>query len=82
MTPGQCRAARAFLDISQEDLSKAANVGLSTIRNYEKGRSVPIENNLKAIRAALETLGIAFVNGDGVEAVALNLAPFAKFELN
>lgn len=82
MTPAQCRAARAFLDISQDDLAKAANVGLSTIRNYEKGRSVPIENNLKAIRAAFETLGIAFVNGEGVEAVALNLAPFAKLELN
>ena len=64
MTPGQCRAARGFLDISQDDLAKAANVGLSTVRNYEKGRSVPIENNLTAMRAVLEARGIRFVDQD------------------
>jgi ribosome-binding protein aMBF1 (putative translation factor) len=62
MTPAQCRAARAFLDISQEDLAKAANVGLSTVRNYEKGRSVPIENNLSAMEAVLVARGIQFVS--------------------
>lgn len=64
MTPAQCRAARAFLDISQEDLAIAANVGLSTVRNYEKGRSVPIGNNLGAMESALAAQGIRFVSMD------------------
>jgi DNA-binding transcriptional regulator YiaG len=61
MSPEQCRAARGWLDLSQDDLAKAANVSLSTVRDYEKGRRVPISNNLGAMRAALENRGIGFV---------------------
>jgi transcriptional regulator with XRE-family HTH domain len=64
MTPEQCRAARGWLDWSQERLATAANVSFSTVRDFEKGRRVPIANNLTAMRAALETQGIAFVDGD------------------
>lgn len=71
MTPEQCRAARGFLDISQDDLATAAKVGLSTIRNFEKGRSVPIGNNLAAIQAVLEGRGIRFQDGDEASGVLL-----------
>ncbi|WP_370319529.1 multiprotein-bridging factor 1 family protein [Oricola sp.] len=60
MTPEQCRAARGWLDISQSDLAASANVSLSTVRDFEKGRRVPIGNNLSAIQSALESKGIAF----------------------
>ena len=64
MTPEQCRAARGWLDWSQSDLAAAANVSLSTVRDFEKGRRVPIGNNLAAIRAALEAKGMGFVYAD------------------
>ena len=51
--------------MSQGDLAEAANVSLSTVRDYEKGRRVPIGNNLNAIKAALESRGMRFTD-DGV----------------
>jgi len=65
MKPEQCRAARGWLVWSQEHLATAANVSFSTVRDFEKGRHVPIANNLAAIRAALEAQGIVFVDGGG-----------------
>ena len=64
MTPEQSRAARAWLDLSQDELAEAARVSQSTVRDFEKGRRVPIANNLAAMRAVLEGLGITFVSGD------------------
>ena len=66
MTPEQSRAARAWLDWSQDALAAKANVSLSTVRDFEKGRRVPIANNLGAMRAALELAGIAFVGTSGI----------------
>lgn len=60
MTPEQCRAARGWLDISQSDLADAGGVSLSTVRDFEKGRRVPIGNNMNALVAALEKQGIQF----------------------
>lgn len=58
MTPKQCRAARGWLDLSQDELAQAANVSLSTVRDFEKGRRVPIGNNLNAMTEALKNRGI------------------------
>ena len=64
ITPGQCRAARAFLQISQDELAKGASVGVSTIRDFEVGKRTPVANNLKAIRAELERRGVRVVDPD------------------
>ena len=61
MTPEQCRAARAWLNWPQDALAKAANVGVSTVRDFEAARREPTRNNLAAMRAALESGGISFV---------------------
>jgi hypothetical protein len=45
-------------------LAKSANVGVSTVRDFEAGRRAPNRNNLAAMKAALETGGIAFVDDD------------------
>jgi DNA-binding transcriptional regulator YiaG len=62
MTPEQCRAARAWLNWPQDALAKAANVGVSTVRDFEAARREPTRNNLTAMKVALETGGISFVN--------------------
>lgn len=62
MTPQQCRAARGWLDWPQQELAKRANVGLSTIRQFENGLRDPIANNLSAMKRAFEEVGVAFLD--------------------
>jgi DNA-binding transcriptional regulator YiaG len=65
MTPGQCRAARALLDITQSQLARAASLGLSTVVDFEKERRVVSEEAVRAMRIALQRAGIEFSDGDG-----------------
>lgn len=60
LTPEQCRAARGWLDWSQEQLASRANVSLSTVRDFEKERREPIANNIEAMQSVLEEAGIRF----------------------
>ena len=59
---------------SLTDLATAASVGLSTVRDYEAGRRVPIANNLSAIRIALELQGIVFLDQDKHGVLGLTFA--------
>jgi DNA-binding transcriptional regulator YiaG len=61
LTPEQSRAARGWLDWSQDDLAKRAHVSLSTVRDFEKGRRTPIANNLDAMRRAIIGAGVYLV---------------------
>jgi len=63
--PAQSRAARGLLEWSQEELAAKSNLGLSTIRDFEKGRRVPTINNLAGIRRALEDAGVEFIDENG-----------------
>lgn len=58
ISPEQCRAARGWLNWTQEALAERAKVSLSTVRDFESGKRKPIANNLAAMRDALESGGI------------------------
>lgn len=64
MSPEQCRAARAWLDMRQAQLAEAAGVALSTVKDFEGGKRTPIGATLGAMRAALERGGVAFFDGE------------------
>lgn len=66
-SPRQCKAARALLGWTQRQLAAAAGVAAPTVATFESGSSVPMPQNLQAIRRALEEGGIEFIpiNGGG-----------------
>lgn len=67
LSPGQCRAARGLIDISQKDLADAAGVSLTAIKDFESGTRTPRPATLKAIQDAIEGAGVELipVNGGG-----------------
>lgn len=69
ITGAQIRGARAMLGISADELAKATNLGIATIRRAESHLGIPslTAANLAAIRSALEAAGVEFIpeNGSG-----------------
>jgi hypothetical protein len=65
VTPGQCRAARALADISQAQLAGIAVVPRAIIEEFEAGVATPSEDDLAAMRRALEWADVEFTNGEG-----------------
>lgn len=65
ISAAQSKAARAFLEWSQDELSRKANVASSTLRNFENGIAPRLET-MKKICRTLENAGIEFIEGGGV----------------
>lgn len=59
------RAARNWLAWTQAELASRAKIGLSTLKDYEAGKRVPIANNLDAMKRALEKAGMT-ITADSV----------------
>ena len=61
LTPAQCRAARNAVGLSQKKLAEEADVSLPVVQEFE-GRAgrIPMEKNLRDIRAALGRYGVDF----------------------
>jgi transcriptional regulator with XRE-family HTH domain len=67
ITPGQCRAARAFLKWSSRDLAERSKIGLATITRFETGkkkRTLPVV--LEKLQSVFETEGVCFLENGGV----------------
>jgi transcriptional regulator with XRE-family HTH domain len=67
ISPGQCRSARALLEMTQSELAAGAGLGLSTVVDFEKSRRSVSTDAIAALRRALEKAGIQFIarNGGG-----------------
>ncbi|AWN43575.1 helix-turn-helix domain-containing protein [Methylobacterium durans] len=67
ISTGQCRAARALLDWSREDLAREGKVSRAAIADFETNKRQVRERTTDDLREALETAGIDFIpqNGGG-----------------
>lgn len=62
VTPAQCRAGRALVGWSLQDLSSAAGLPATAVEAFEAERlSTPDEGCAQAVRAALEAAGVLFL---------------------
>lgn len=61
LTPGQCRAARGFLDWTQEELAERAAVSRGTVREFEKGHHALHRSTERLLTEAFQAAGVVFV---------------------
>lgn len=56
-----------MLGMTQATLAKAAGISTTGLNNIEKGNADPKASTLRAIRTALESAGVIFIdqNGEG-----------------
>jgi len=71
MTPATLRAARALLNWSQKDLSRASGVHVNTINNFENGLSDVKMSTIIKLRVTFAKHGIEFIEPDGVSGSGL-----------
>lgn len=67
IAPEQCRAARALLGWTQDDLEANSQIAKKTIADFERGAAFPYERTLRDLKDALEAAGVEFIpeNGGG-----------------
>lgn len=63
----QIAAARALIGMSQATLAEGANISVPTLKRMEgsKGDASGLTNNVAAVRTALETAGVLFIDQNG-----------------
>jgi transcriptional regulator with XRE-family HTH domain len=71
MTPEQCRAARAWLGLSQQQLATRAGVAKNTVHQFETALRTTTPNNISSIRRAIEGAGLRLLFDEKGEAVGI-----------
>ena len=71
ITSKQCKAARDLLGWKQDNLSKIAGLGITTIREFESKNRKLTTRTLRDIKTTFEEAGITFINEDGEIGVKL-----------
>lgn len=66
ITSKQIRAARALLNLSQKELAEKAELSVNSLNNIEREVGSPRVDSMHAIRDALVSEGIEFLDRDGV----------------
>jgi transcriptional regulator with XRE-family HTH domain len=65
LSPSQCRAARALLNWSQEELSERSGVAKKTIADLERDARFATERTSSALQETLEASGVVFIPANG-----------------
>jgi transcriptional regulator with XRE-family HTH domain len=65
----QLRAARAHLDLSQDDVAAAAGITKYTLSNIERGATDGSARSLEALQQFYENHGVQFTDNNGIKAV-------------
>jgi DNA-binding XRE family transcriptional regulator len=60
MTGNQCKAARAWLGLTLDDLATLAAINRNTIHGLEAGKSAPHPHNVDAIERVFAERGVSF----------------------
>jgi transcriptional regulator with XRE-family HTH domain len=66
ISPLQCRAGRAILNMTRHDLAELSSVSAGMIGTFETENGEPRLHNLEMLRLALESAGVEFLDNDGV----------------
>jgi predicted transcriptional regulator len=68
----QCRAARGWLGVTQDELAASTGVAQKTIARFETGAVIPQDRTLRDLKRGLEEMGIEFLF-EGARGVGVRL---------
>jgi len=83
LTASQCRAGRALIEWTQQQLSQSASIDIQTVADFERRFRAIDETTRRRLRAALEAAGVVFIaeNGGGA-GVRLKFSRAEVWEVN